>query len=204
MAVMSAIAATGAYIAANAATIATVAVAAGSAYSAYAQNQAQEEMADYNKEVAQNQATQEKWNAEAAQKQAENEAIAAQQDARKQEEMERERHMRLKATNRARGGTSGVTGEGTPLLMAIETAQNMELDALETRRQGEINSQNIRYQGQQNFEGHMTNSRSSTAQAGSYGMQAKNAKTAKYTKSILAGAKGVGNYIETRPKLKKA
>ncbi len=97
----------------------TVAAAAASAYATYSASQAQEQAYKYNAKEAETQA-------EMARQQ---QQFAAQQQA--------ERDRRARATARAIQGTSGVAvGEGSSLLVDMDSA-----------RQAELNYQSIRYQG---------------------------------------------------------
>jgi hypothetical protein len=98
----------------------TVAAAAASAYSTYAASQAQEQASKYNAKEAETQA-------EMARQQA---AFAAQQQG--------EKDRRTRAAARAIQGTSGVAvGEGSSLLVDLDSA-----------KQAELNYQAIRYQGE--------------------------------------------------------
>jgi hypothetical protein len=77
-----------------------------------------------------------------------NNAIAAEQDAKRsrEEAAENERRKRLenskiKAQQQAAYAKSGVIMEGSPLAVLGETAQNLEIEALDIRREGEIAAQ---------------------------------------------------------------
>ena len=95
-----------------------VVIALVGAYMQYQQGQAQEDMGDYNADVARNDALAVKYQSEV--------------DARN----ERKRIRRLMSTQRMLFGKAGVTLEGTPLLVMEETA-----------REGEKEAQMIEYAG---------------------------------------------------------
>ena len=174
-------------------TIAVVCAAAGG-YAAYAQGEAQEDMAKYNEDVANNAAQQEQWNAEAAAEKAESDAIAAEADSDARRSMERKRHSKLKAKNRAAEGISGFTGEGTPLLMQIENAELMENDILEMNRQAEIEQNNIRYAGQQNALQHTINANGFRSEATRFGKEAKGHGSSKYISGFQGAVSGAEKY----------
>ena len=66
------------------------------------------------------------------------EAELARQRAATEEENFRRNTQRLLGAQRAAFGRAGVTGEGTPLLIATETASEAEFDALTIRFGGEV------------------------------------------------------------------
>lgn len=117
---------------------ATVISTAVGVYSAYQQGQAQQKAAKYNAKVAENQ------------------AIAARNAAAVREQQHREQVRRLHATQRAVSGASGVTEEGSPLLVMADTLEQAELDAQRIRYGGEVSAAGFesqarlsRFQGQQ-------------------------------------------------------
>lgn len=101
----------------------SIVAAAASAYSAYAASEAQAQAANYNKKVARNQA-------QAARDAA---AIAG---TNRQEELRR-----IMASQRARIGASGVTEEGSPLLVEMKSAEQAQLELARIRYAGETRSQ---------------------------------------------------------------
>lgn len=88
--------------------------------SAIAQGQQQAAWADYNAAVARN------------------EQIATRQAARFEEARLREKERRVLSSQEAAFGAAGVTGEGTPLLLRTQTAEDVELDALAIRYSGSV------------------------------------------------------------------
>ena len=83
----------------------------------------------------------------------------------------KEESRRILATQRARYGASGVTMEGSPLLVQLESARNAKLDEMMVRYSGEKQARIMDWEGKQ-------------------------AKTASYWKagnSILTGASGMMN-----------
>ena len=160
-------------------------------YGAFAQAQAQQDMANYNKAVAKQQAAAAERNAKLAQRQAEQAAIAKENDTRRQAQLEKRKLLRIKAMNTAKSGYSGTAVAGSNLLAEIETAQNVELNFQEIMRSGKEEAANIRYQGKMSAYNSLLGAMSSRARANSYAMQARNAAKTKWTKSgstLLKGA----------------
>ena len=111
---------------ASLATIGAIASMAGTAFSAMNQIQQgkdQKKWYEYNAAVAER-------DAEEARKIAEYEA-----------EQTRKEGQKLLSAQQARYASSGVTFEGSPLLLMEETAKEIELDALMTERTGEVTAQ---------------------------------------------------------------
>ena len=132
--------------------IATTAASMGySAYTAHQEAKSQAAIAKYNQEVAQQ------------------EALAKERAGKAAVEEKREETRRLLAAQRARYGASGVSTEGTPILVQLEQAKRGALDAWTM-------GQNIR-----------AGVRRSRAEADIYGMRAKSAKR--------AGRLGVGQSL---------
>ena len=69
---------------------------------------------------------------------AENDAIATRQAAEFEEDRLRRRSKRVLASQRASFGASGVTAEGSPLLVMQDSAAEAEIDALAIRYSGSI------------------------------------------------------------------
>lgn len=100
--------------------IAVLALSAVSGTAAVSSGMAQSNMADYNAQVANQQRQQ---------------SIDV---AKAQEDQKRRDLLRLMSSQQAALGKSGVTAEGSPLLMFEDTAINGELDAQTIRWQGKI------------------------------------------------------------------
>lgn len=126
-----------------------VASAVWQGVSSYTQGQDQQAMAEYNAAVARNQSialqNQAEYNAAIMrnnQLAAEQDADAAERDARVREQKQRQENERMQEMQRAGYAKSGVIMEGTPLAVMGESASNLEMDALEIRRQGLIEKNN--------------------------------------------------------------
>ena len=65
------------------------------------------------------------------------------------EEQERERGRRLLATQRARMGASGIEYEGSPLLVQMESAAQLEKDLLNIRRGAQWDISETLFEGEQ-------------------------------------------------------
>lgn len=146
------------------------------AVTAGVQGAEQAAMSDYNAELATQQAGIQEENAQRASIQANNEAIAKENDSSRAAELEREKMERIKSLNRAREGASGLTMEGTPLMMQIEAAENIEMNHLEMLRQGKDEAAAIRYRGELTAYGHEVGALNSAAQATSFSNMASNAR----------------------------
>jgi len=105
-----------------------VVIALAGAYMSYQQGQAQQDMAEYNADVAANNALAIKYQADV--------------DARNQ----RKRNMKLLAKQRMLFGKAGVTLEGTPLLVMEETAKEGEMEAQMIEYAGRIGATRQRSQ----------------------------------------------------------
>ena len=112
----------GEYAAAAAVVAAAVISAGAGVYSADAQRRAGNQQADYNAAVA------------------EQDAKAAKAKAEYDEKAHRENVRKILATQRALYGKSGVSMEGSPLLVMEDTQKQGELDALAIRYGGDVAS----------------------------------------------------------------
>src|SRR5258705_515288 len=103
-----------------AAVVATVVAAAVSAYGAYESGQQQEAQAKYQSKIAKNQ------------------AAATQNAAQVAEQNRREQDRRIMAEQRALVGGSGLSTEGAPLFVMLDSAKEAELDAIRLRYGGSL------------------------------------------------------------------
>lgn len=79
--------------------------------------------------------------------QAENDAVAARQQAAFDESREREKALRVMASQRARAAKGGVLAEqGSPLFVNLARGEDAEIDALNIRRGGELRGNDLRSQ----------------------------------------------------------
>ena len=155
----------------------------------------QASMSNYNAELAAQQAEIQEENARRALVQAENEAIAKENDTARAAELEREKMERVKALNRAREGASGLTMEGTPLMLQIEAAENIEMNHLEMLRQGNDEAAAIRYRGQLAAYGHEVGAINSSAQKSSFTNMASNALVGGGMQAGTTLISGAGNAV---------
>jgi hypothetical protein len=113
--------------------IAAIIGSAVSAYGAYSQSQAQAAAARYNAKLDENQ------------------AINAQNQAQVEMERRRELYKRQKGTQLALMGGSGIElGEGSPLLLEADSAEQAALDLARVRYEGQIKSTS--YQSEANIQ----------------------------------------------------
>jgi hypothetical protein len=114
---------------ADVALIAIAAVgAAASAYGTYAASEAASEAHTYNKKIAENQ------------------AVYAQQQADIAAQTEQEKNRHILAAQRAAYGSSGVTDEGSPLMVMADTARQMERDQYLIKYGGDVSASGYRAQ----------------------------------------------------------
>jgi len=147
--------------------IASLVGAAVSAYSAYQQGAQAEYAARYNATVARNQAQ------------------AARDAANADADTQRRQYDRVLAAQRARYGASGViAGEGSSLLVMLESEEEAALDVARVRHGGAVAAQGLeaeakmqRYQGQ----------------------QARRASYLSATGSLLSGVAGAASIYSKRP-----
>jgi len=132
-----------------AALIISAVVAAGSAgYGAYSQNQAAkqaEKAEEFNAQIADENA-----------KASERNAQALRDKAAYDEEMHRERVKKLLKSQRAAYGASGVSTEGSPMMVQADTEEQGDLDALAIRKSGTVEAlQMSNLAAQQRMEGQL-------------------------------------------------
>jgi hypothetical protein len=116
----------------------TIAAAGVTAYSQVQQGRTANAVATYNAQLANR-------NAEIAEQNAE----AAKLAGTAREEQSRDEVRRVLARQRALVGASGVTTEGSPLLVMMESARQGELDALRIRYTSEVEARSGQFQAQQ-------------------------------------------------------
>ncbi len=160
-------------------------------YGAVSQGVAQQQMAQYNANIAQQQASMMQQQASMQQQQAENEAIAKENDTRKQAQLQKRQQERIKSMNEARSGFGNTSITGSNLLAEIKSSENIEANYLELMRQGNDQAAQIRYQGSVNAYKSLLGSFENQAQQRSYSQQANNAGTSKYMNGINAGFNGL-------------
>ena len=150
---------TGAETIAVIAGAAAVAGAGVAAYGSYQQGQAQAAAGKYNERVAANQA------------QAAREAAALEADRA------HDKNRRLLASQRARIGASGITTEGSPLLVMMDSAEQAALDEATIRYRGSLGAAAATSEG---------------VLQGFYGRQARRAGTIGAGASLLTGVSRAG------------
>lgn len=114
----------------------------------------------------------ERQQAQAAKEAAETQARANDRQAAYKERLERDRNRRRLALNRARIGATGIDYSGTPLLVEVENAINMEMDVLNERNRANDQSAMIRWQGNQQARQHLMNANAYGAKSDQYGLNA--------------------------------
>ena len=160
-----------------------VGIASGIAggFADYYNNQAQEDMARFNQQMAERNAAQENINAAAAQARANAAAEAEAAEYARKEQLEREKNAKLRGYNLAVQGYSGMASDqGSSLLVNIDNAVNAELGALDIRRIGENAVNNIRYEGELNAFQHRLNATQYLGEAANYKLQRNNLRANKY------------------------
>ena len=148
---------------------AAVAAAAGSAYSADTSRRAGNQQADYNAAVATE------------------DAKAAKAKAEYDEKAHRENVRKILATQRALYGKSGLSMEGSPLMVMEDTQKQGELDALAIRYGGDVASARARSEA---------NVAKMTGRNNAYGAKAGYVQAG----STLLGGLSQGNYTSVKKK----
>lgn len=104
---------------------------------------------------------------------AENNAVAAQQQAAFDESREREKALRVMASQRARAASGGVLAEqGSPLFVNLATGEDAEINALNVRRGGELRANELRSQAALGRYRGAVDEQAATMRAGSSLLQA--------------------------------
>lgn len=120
---------------------------------------------DYNAAVSEQNAKQVADTSEYNAKVLEAQALQGEMDSRENIRRKRLENARYQSTQRSRFAASGVTDEGSPLIVMAETAALLEMDAQEVNRQAQINAARIR-------AGAAEERRQGDFQAGQYRQQA--------------------------------
>lgn len=160
----------------------SVATAITSGVIGYQQNKAQAKNAEA-------MAEQERANAERARAASEQQAKQIEQKQAAEERIQRERNRSLLARNRARIGAGGLDYSGTPLLVEIGNAMDMELDLQNSRINAQNEMQNARYQGHLLSVSHENNARGYDYQAKQY----RKAGTASVWSAALTSVGQIGS-----------
>jgi hypothetical protein len=135
--------------------IAAIASAAMGAYSAVQQGQAQKKAADYNRQVAENQAAWSEYNARVEADQIrqqaeiyEYNAVLSEQQAERDAEAAEERKQKLLSAQAARYGKAGLMLEGTPLEVMSISAMEADKDIESILYEGSLEAWNWRTRGE--------------------------------------------------------
>jgi len=181
------------------ASLATAAVGTGVAvYGQAQQAKAANRAANYNAQVGEMNARQVSDTAAYNAKVLEQQAIQKEMDGRENIRRKREENRRYLSTQRGRFATSGVTNEGSPLLVMGETASLLEMDAQEINRTTQIESARIRAGAAEEVRQGAFQSTQYRNQAGLdllYGRQASSAARIGMASTLLSGASSsLGSY----------
>jgi hypothetical protein len=148
---------------------------------------------EYNARVDEQNATAAAQAADYNAKLGENEAIQTELDNSESVRRKRLESARYASTQRARFAASGVTDEGSPLLVMAETNKLLEMDAQEMNRQASIKAAQLRAQAKETRRTGLFQSSQYTSQAGfsrAYGAASASAANTQAAATLI---QGIGN-----------
>ncbi len=96
----------------------------------------------------------------------------------------------IMAQNRAEAGSMGIDITGSPMMLAIDNAENAELEALETQRAGRNKAIALQYEGDIQTYNFLQAARQAQKEAQNYRIQKKYIRTSTVFNAIGGGAQG--------------
>ena len=94
------------------------------------------------------------------------------------------------AQNRAEAGSMGIDITGSSMMLAIDNAENAELEALETQRAGRNKAIALQYEGDIQTYNFLQAARQSQKEAENYRIQKRFIRTSTVFNALGAGAQG--------------
>lgn len=104
------------------------------------------EQAEFNEEMARRNAAQQRANAEQQRNLAKIQVDAQNAETNAEVDAVRRKNQEILAQNRAEAGMLGIDTTGSSLLLAVDNAENAELEALEIQRTGRNKARQIQYE----------------------------------------------------------
>lgn len=104
------------------------------------------EQAEFNEEMARRNAAQQRANAEQQRNLAKIQVDAQNAETNAEVDAVRRKNQEILAQNRAEAGMLGIDTTGSSLLLAVDNAENAELEALEVQRTGRNKARQIQYE----------------------------------------------------------
>lgn len=104
------------------------------------------EQAEFNEEMARRNAAQQRANAEQQRNLAKIQVDAQNAETNAEVDAVRRKNQAILAQNRAEAGMLGIDTTGSSLLLAVDNAENAELEALEVQRTGRNKARQIQYE----------------------------------------------------------
>jgi hypothetical protein len=107
----------------------------------------QQEQADFNEAMARRNAAQQQANAQQQRNLAKIQVEAQNAETNAEVDAVRRKNQAILAQNRAEAGMLGIDTTGSSLLLAVDNAENAELEALEVQRTGRNKARQLQYEG---------------------------------------------------------
>jgi hypothetical protein len=105
------------------------------------------EQAEFNEEMARRNAAQQQANAQQQRNLAKIQVEAQNAETNAEVDAVRRKNQAILAQNRAEAGMLGIDTTGSSLLLAVDNAENAELEALEVKRTGRNKANQLQYEG---------------------------------------------------------
>lgn len=129
-------------------TITLIAVAAGAAVAGGVVDiTGQQNQAEFNEQMARRNAEQQRLNAEQQRNITRIQVEAQNAETNAEVDAVRRKNQAILAQNRAEAGMLGIDTTGSSLLLAVDNAENAELEALEVKRTGRNKANQMQYEG---------------------------------------------------------
>lgn len=129
-------------------TLTLIAIAAGAAVAGGVVDiTGQQQQAEFNEEMARRNAAQQQANAQQQRNLAKIQVEAQNAETNAEVDEVRRKNQAILAQNRAEAGMLGIDTTGSSLLLAVDNAENAELEALEIQRTGRNKARQMQYEG---------------------------------------------------------
>jgi hypothetical protein len=167
--------------------VAGTAIGAGGAI---AQGEAQAQQAEANAQAAEENAKLQIQNAKMQEKITDIQVAAQNAETNAAVDAVRRNNAAIMAQNRAEAGSMGIDITGSPMMLAIDNAENAELEALETQRAGRNKAIALQYEGDIQTYNFLQAARQSLMEKQNYNTQKQYIRTSTVFNAIGGGAQG--------------
>lgn len=148
------------------------------------------EQAEFNEEMARRNAAQQRANAEQQRNLAKIQVDAQNAETNAEVDAVRRKNQAIMAQNRAEAGMLGIDTTGSSLLLAVDNAENAELEALEIQRTGRNKARQIQYESDVQAYNYEVAAQNSLMEANYYKASQKNIALNTVFDSIGSGIEG--------------